>query len=886
MDANNNNDLDNNNNVIPILNNNNQNQINLNNPNAIGEDHVDGPLINNHNINNNNNNNMDVNVLRAASEDEDQDNNAVEHIGANLNRARSAERRHGSYDGDQDADVENANENSRNDAENNGGGNRNGTANATNRNVSDSSQNVATNHISSARKSKKRKRHYNLNKNKKWNKPYKRQKSSNVIKADAENATQNSRNKHLYAKIPKVIFNSKNALHRGGLSKFFLPDKRPRKDIIIPPTKFLLGGNISDPLNLNSLQDEALASMNAATPKSSPITTPPKVEVIIPPNIYDPLHLLDPVDSLEYEKQLVSPIKTRRLNKQRSRKKKIKKHTSSETIAGTSIDNIEAHDLIATDAAIPANANSSPKSTDISHELFDTSDVESSRNKENEASASCAIDIDEKNKVKRDLQLDLSACGASTGRKRKGSFSDNSSCCNGNNAGNTSATKAKLRRFDSKDKIVSPVIPQPGAWKRPPKLLPMGAPRNRNRTTSTSVSEDVISPTGKSIALFRCLINSEFHVSHQKPKIDTDNEENGGKRLEASTSEDVKLSSLHVAAAGEECTSELPLPNYESESNSPIENLQFNLSSAKIVNKNASIKYQFGNYAGRYCGFQNLNNFSDVRLTVFMRHAYLFRDKDILDIGCNVGHMTIAVARTLDPKSIVGVDIDKNLIARARRNLSLFQRIPNELLKNSTMQCKSKADEDVPHDELTDKEKMSRKQKFQRHRERYEAESYDFFPISFPISYGGLPNIKQQTESPSSSPSTSAGQNVKNQEQQENRKQVSDPKAMPSTSTQNKADCTNSVDPEAERTNSFPANVFFRTFNYAVTDEAQMAADKQQYDLILCLSLTKWIHLNYGDAGLKLTFRRMFNQLRPGGKLILEAQNWASYKKRKKLTVS
>lgn len=291
--------------------------------------------------------------------------------------------------------------------------------------------------------------------------------------------------------------------------------------------------------------------------------------------------------------------------------------------------------------------------------------------------------------------------------------------------------------------------------------------------------------------------------------------------------------------------------------------------------KPESIKYQFGNLPNEYRGLKTLFSFSDVRLTVFLRHAYLFKDKDILDIGCNTGHMTLAVARKLYPKSILGIDIDKNLISQARKNLTYFQRIPeNELCLKS--RYGEGANESVHYSSLPEKKRIKNHLR-SKEREKQDSNQMAYFPISFPTSFGSLPNINHKSESPASSPASSCLRNSDSLHK--------DP-SVSATNNENDSSRHSAKENESKNLWSFPENVSFRTLNYAVTEETQMVSDKQQYDLILCLSLTKWIHLNFGDIGLKMTFRRMFNQLRPGGKLILQAQNWASYKKRKKLTVS
>ena len=59
-----------------------------------------------------------------------------------------------------------------------------------------------------------------------------------------------------------------------------------------------------------------------------------------------------------------------------------------------------------------------------------------------------------------------------------------------------------------------------------------------------------------------------------------------------------------------------------------------------------------------------------------------------------------------------------------------------------------------------------------------------------------------------------------------------------------------------------------------------------QYDVIVCLGVTKWVQLQSGDGGVVRLFKRAYQSLSPGGLFILEPQPWSSYVHSKRASVT
>ncbi|KAK7065375.1 hypothetical protein SK128_002908 [Halocaridina rubra] len=442
-----------------------------------------------------------------------------------------------------------------------------------------------------------------------------------------------------------------------------------RKKYRVLPSKFLLGGNITDPLNLGSLDKEEASQLGlvegsgGATAKKSDA-----VRVLIPPNINDPLNL---DVSSENEDSLNDALQRQLRRKRRSRKRKRRlSEPSGELRESIGCEPLRSESLEECQTAYSESEVFTPIS-----EVFPKFSVDKLQ------PLSVDTDLAVPTIVREDQQKEPLGQQPPTTPTNKPSTSG------------FQRPAFKKQRSKSDNKIVSPVIPQPG-------------------------------------------VDRKRHPSHSRHNAEQP----------------------HLS--------------------------QQNLKLPKKFNPKNEL-FQYGNY-NKYYGYRNPDMTPDMRLN-YLRREW-FEGKDVLDVGCNIGHITLTIARDFNPKSVVGVDIDKKLVNIAQKNIKHYMQKGNMEENN--------------------------------------------FPKSMKLLYGPLkPQIP------------------------------------------------------VEGGRRFPYNVKFTHANYVLESNELLETVRPEFDVIMCLSITKWVHLNWGDSGLKRFFRRIFYNLRPGGRLVLEPQGWPSYNKRKKLTM-
>ncbi|KAI4875969.1 hypothetical protein NFI96_022101 [Prochilodus magdalenae] len=621
------------------------------------------------------------------------------------------------------------------------------------------------------------------------------------------------------------------------------------------PTNFLLGGNIFDPLNLNSLLDEEVnKALNAETPKSSPLPAKSRepVEILIPKDITDPLNLSGRGGDA-HGGVLVSPMKSGGRRRHRNR------HHGGAN--GGQLD--------------PADSERS-KGDEGVKQLFPVQHVEAQAGAlpEPPREGALLLDLQPVEESPRPYELNTS--------------------------------------INCRDEVVPPILPR--------------------RRSNTSTNSAPPTQTGSSNST-----SSAQPSKHRKRRRTISRSE----RLSITPTPTTKQPS---GETGRSQTFHTPIVGGAAGSH------RAGSRQAARNRQKPQRKYQYGTYS-HYYGYQTPALNRDPRLAVF--RPEWFRGKKVLDIGCNVGHLTLAIAKHWSPAHILGLDIDGRLVHAARQNLRHFL---SELQRQEVQRGSSawgEVSRQGRRDDQPEEEKTESSRETEETQEREEAQeagtcegqpggrAHELIPLmklqlemlrSFPISFrlcrgpvsapplqphtpGVFPNnvsfMKVRPESGcvrtgASSLSASLG--------------LSDLCLVGSSAAYGSPWRADQDEPrKAERKGSSAARTQPGVYpvcvctlcvcvcvpcvcvctlvypvcvlccgdymgNYVPESEGGVMSQRAEYDVILCLGVTKWVHLNWGDVGLQWLFKRAYRHLTAGGVLILEPQPWSSYSKRKRLT--
>ncbi|KAJ9123754.1 hypothetical protein QFC24_003528 [Naganishia onofrii] len=269
----------------------------------------------------------------------------------------------------------------------------------------------------------------------------------------------------------------------------------------------------------------------------------------------------------------------------------------------------------------------------------------------------------------------------------------------------------------------------------------------------------------------------------------------------------------------------------------------------------------------------------DERLALFDRE--LFKGKRILDVGCNSGEVTVELAQRYEALQVVGVDIDSALVDQCKatvENAFSLQRPLALPLDSSTPDGHSSPKAPIEQEPSRKKRRLNdgtgviQDGLAADYQTSPITDNVDYFPAFFPSLFGTIDVRAAKLQDQASD--TAKRPAIQPDLFEQSKKRRAQPATTNDTPDENPT--TDSKVPVA-----FPRNLVFYAADWPKT---KIESDTDGYDVVLGLSLTKWIHLHDRDEGLIRFFQKCYDMLHPGGVLILEKQGWKGYKQAKRMS--
>ncbi|XP_035265594.1 7SK snRNA methylphosphate capping enzyme [Anguilla anguilla] len=581
------------------------------------------------------------------------------------------------------------------------------------------------------------------------------------------------------------------------------------------PTNFLLGGNIFDPLNLNSLlDDEVNRALNAETPKSSPLPAKSRdpVEILIPKDITDPLNLNSAGGNSGI---LVSPLKSGGRKRHRNRH-----HGGGGGMATAQLDLSLSERGKPAEGCVAAAGGASLQSLPASRG----------------AAASVVPEAPKEGAV-----LHLTPVPESP---RPYELNTSINC---------------------RDEVVQPILPRSQSHAVTSSTVQSQAQGSANSVSVSSSATHQL-PSSRHRKRRRTSSKSDSSITPTQPakkgSVERGRGPGSGKRPQT----------FHTPVGGGRAGS-LPASGKSGHQ--------------QLRNRRKQQKFQYGNY-NKYYGYRNLGLSEDSRLRVLKPEW--FRGKAVLDLGCNTGHVTLTIATNWRPARILGLDIDGGLIHAARQNIRHYlSELQAQEARRTAVGWQAEEGTGVKTQEGGLKER--KKHRIQEQKAKVTEKGGNKMEDKQEAGQKQEEVTPMDTSGPTEKRGTGkggkAGKVGLTERVVASREPLGGPVSIGRPFPISLRICRGPIAaPPLLRTipGDFPANVSFVKGNYVLESDALLHTQQPEYDVILCLSMTKWVHLNWGDGGVQRLFKRAFRHLQPGGIFILEPQPWASYGKRKRLT--